>query len=387
MDFQLSDEQRMLQDSARRFLADHCAFEDRPALIGQGSFDLARWQQFAEQGWLGMGIAEDYDGLGGTPIETALLMEEMGRVLFVEPFWAVAVLAAQTIAAADDAAHARALLPLIASGEGRPVLAHNEVRARGAIGFVATTARAAGGGWRLNGHKSLVIGGNAADRFIVSARTGGGETERQGISLFIVPRDTPGLAVRDFRLIDNRWCADLDLSDVAVGEADLLGRLDHGFAALDTGHAHALIGLCAEALGVMERALWVTRDYLKTRRQFGVTLNTFQALQHRMSEMLIELELTRGMVHRGLASMSLPAAERARALSATKIHVGRSGRFICGQAIQLHGGIGVAEEYLIGHHFKRMTTIESALGSSHMHLEHLAEHERRVADDLGMIPG
>ncbi|MGI4860646.1 MAG: acyl-CoA dehydrogenase family protein [Janthinobacterium lividum] len=387
MDFQLSDEQRMLQDSARRFLADHCAFEDRSALVAQGSFDLSRWQQFAEQGWLGMGIAEDYDGLGGTPIETALLMEEMGRVLFVEPFWAVAVLAAQTIAAAGDDAHAQVLLPLIASGEGRPVLAHNEVRARGVIEFVATTARADAGGWRLNGQKSLVIGGNAADSFIVSARTSGAEAQRHGISLFVVPRDVPGLVVRDFRLIDNRWCAELDLHDVAVSEVELLGTRDQGFAALDAGHAHALIGLCAEALGVMERALWVTRDYLKTRKQFGVTLNTFQALQHRMSEMLIELELTRGMVHRGLASMHLPTDERARALSATKIHVGRSGRFVCGQAIQLHGGIGVAEEYLIGHHFKRMTTIESALGSSHVHLERLAEHERRVADDLGALAG
>lgn len=377
MNFQLTEEQQMLKDSTRRFLEENCAFETRGSLVGERSFDPARWTVFAELGWLGMSLPEEYDGLGRSAIETAILMEEMGRVLCVEPYWAIAVLAAQTIAAADPD-KAAAILPALVAGEVRPVLAHGEAEARGVVEFVATAATSAGlGNWRLNGNKSLVVGGNAADRFIVSARTSGSTAERHGITLFMVDRNAPGLTVRDLRLIDNRWCADIDLTDVAASDADMLGQLDGAYAALDEGYAHAMVGLCAEAIGVMEKALWITRDYLKTRKQFGVTLNTFQSLQHRMSEMLIELELSRGMVHKALAAMNAAPDQRARALSAAKIHVGRSGKFVCGQSIQLHGGIGVTEEYVIGHHFKRMTSIEYALGSSHMHLERLADLERR----------
>ena len=381
MDFQLNEEQQMLQDSARRFLTDHCAFDKRPALIAQGSFDVKRWAQFAEQGWLGMSLPECYDGLDGTAVETAILLEEMGRVLFMEPFWAIGVLAAQTILGANHPAQAAALLPGLVAGVVRPVVAHGELQARGMLASVATTADStANGGWRLNGHKTLVVGGNAADRFIVSARNSGAENAREGITLFVIDRDTPGLTVRDLRLIDNRWAVELHLTDVDASDSAVLGTVGGGFEALSTGHAHAMIALCAEALGVMEQALWVTRDYLKTRKQFGVTLSTFQALQHRMSEMLIELELARGMVYRGMSHLQSSPATRELALSAMKVQVGQSGKFICGQAIQLHGGIGIAEEYLIGHHFKRMTTIEYALGSSHMHLEHIGRHERSLAE-------
>jgi alkylation response protein AidB-like acyl-CoA dehydrogenase len=379
MDFQLNEEQQMLKDSARRFLEENCPFDGRHQLVGQGSFDAERWATFADFGWLGMSLPEQFDGLGSGAIETAILMEEMGRVLFVEPYWAIAVLAAQTIAASGDARQAAAILPLLAAGQARPVLAHGEAEAHGRVEFVATTATPSGGGWRLDGCKTLVVGGNAADRFIVSARTSGAVAERAGITLFVVPRDTPGLTVGALRLIDNRWCAEIDLAGVQVGPDHLLGEVGGAFAALETGHAHAIVALCAEAVGVMDKALWITRDYLKIRKQFGAALSTFQSLQHRMSEMLIELELARGMVYRGLAAIDAPSEERERALSAMKVQVGRSGKFVCGQAIQLHGGIGVTEEYVIGHHFKRMTTIEYALGSSHMHLERLAAYARSQA--------
>lgn len=376
MDFQLTEEQQMLKDSARRFLEKNCVFGARQALIDKGSFDAVRWSDYAEMGWLGMSLPEQYGGLGYTALETAILMEEMGRVLCVEPFWAVAVLAAQTIVASGDSRKAEAILPELAAGNARPVLAHNETGARGAVAFVATSAVAtAAGQWHLNGNKSLVVGGNVADRFIVSVRTSGARDDRQGITLFLIDRDTPGLTVRDVRLIDNRWCADIDLSDVVVHEADILGEVGNAYRALDDGHAHALVALCAEAVGVMEKALWITRDYLKTRKQFGVALSTFQTLQHRMSEMLIELELARGMVYRALAAMNAAPDERACALSGAKAHIGHSGKFVCGQSIQLHGGIGVTEEYVIGHHFKRMTSIEVELGSSRVHLERLADLE------------
>ena len=249
------------------------------------------------------------------------------------------------------------------------------------VEYVETRAVASGHGrWYLHGSKVAVVGADRADRLMVSARTSGEAGDQTGISLFLVDPKGAGVRLQPVRLIDNRWAADIGLDGVQVGPEDLIGRQDGAYAALLAGHEYGLLGLCAEALGVMEQAMWITRDYLKVRQQFGVTLSTFQSLQHRMSEMLIELELSRGMVHRALAAMAGPAQQRSQALAAAKVHIGRSGQFVCGQAIQLHGGIGVTEEYVIGHHFKRMTCIEHALGNSHFHLERLAGFERVAAD-------
>lgn len=381
MEFQLNEEQQMLRDSARRYLEQHCGFQQRAQGHAQAAPDGRHWRTFADMGWLAMALPEDVGGLGAGPVESAILMEELGRVLCVEPYWAVAVLAAQTLLASGDAARCGELLPGVADGTTRLVLAHAEAAARGAVGYVETRAQAdANGRWRLHGNKLAVVGGDRADRLLVSARTSGGAGEADGISLFLVDPQAAGLRLRPVRLIDNRWAADIVLEGVDVGPEDLVGDLGQAHAALLAGHEYGLLGLCAEALGVMEQAMWITRDYLKMRQQFGVTLSTFQSLQHRMSEMLIELELSRGMVHRALAAMSGPPAERSAALAAAKVHIGRSGQFVCGQAIQLHGGIGVTEEYVIGHHFKRMTCIEHALGNSHLHLERLAELERAGAD-------
>jgi alkylation response protein AidB-like acyl-CoA dehydrogenase len=369
MDFQLSEEQQMLKDSARRYLEERCAFAQR------GKDEGKAWGVFADMGWLGMSLPEEVGGLGSGVIEAAVLMEEFGRALCVEPYWAVAMLTAQTVLASGDAAKARQLLSPMIEGSARPVLAHTEAAARGNVAHVGTTATAAGAGcWRLAGHKIAVVGANLADQLIVSARTAGAHGDEHGISLFVVDPKSPGVSVAAVRLIDNRWAADVRLDGVLA--SDLVGDADCAHAALLAGQEYGLLGLCAEALGVMEASLWITRDYLKVRQQFGAPLSTFQALQHRMSEMLIELELSRGMVHRALAAMAGTARQRAQALSAAKVHIGRSGHFVCGQAIQLHGGIGVTEEYVIGHYFKRMTCIEHALGNSHFHLERLAELER-----------
>ncbi|HHM6936593.1 TPA: acyl-CoA dehydrogenase, partial [Pseudomonas aeruginosa] len=200
----------------------------------------------------------------------------------------------------------------------------------------------------------------------------------QGISLFVVDPKAAGVERRDIRLIDNRWATHLYLRDVEVGRKNLLGAVGLGFGAIRHGLEQATVALCAEAIGVMERALWITRDYLKIRKQFGQLLGDFQSLQHRMSEMLIELELSRGMLHYALSSLNKNSDERAKVLSMAKAHIGKSGQYVCGQAIQLHGGIGVTEEYVIGHYFKRMTLINSALGSSMHHFEKLAGLERTI---------
>ncbi|PAU86109.1 acyl-CoA dehydrogenase [Pseudomonas sp. WN033] len=372
MDFQLNEEQGMFKDTVRRLMDDNCSFDIRAAVIATGSFNAAHWQLFAEQGLLGLALPDSCDGLGYSTIETALVMEEMGRVLFIEPYWPIAVLAAQTLLASRDERHL-GLLQRLSAGELKPVLAHEEFCARGRLSHVSTRAKsAAPGTWILNGKKTAVIAGNIADKLIISARTAGNDDDNHGISLFLVDPSSPGLTLDPHRLVDNRWAAEIDISGLCVTEENLVGELNLGFQALEHAHAHALVALCAEAVGVMEQAMWITRDYLKIRKQFGQPLSNFQSLQHRMSDMLIEVELSRGMVHMGLASLDLPTAERSRALSAMKAHIGKSGQFVCGQAIQLHGGIGVTEEYSIGHYFKRMTLINTALGSSMFHYEQLA---------------
>jgi alkylation response protein AidB-like acyl-CoA dehydrogenase len=382
MDFRLTEEQQMLQDSARRLLEADCALDKRGPATAAGGFDAGHWASFAEMGWFGILVPEELGGIGFTAIEAAILMEEVGRTLCVEPLWAVAFQAVPTIVAAKDAAKAEALLPAVVEGTLKPVLAHGEDDAGGVLEWVRTTATAAAEGWTLTGTKSLVVGGNVADCFIVSARTAGAPGDAEGITLFVVPKDAPGLTATPVRLVDNRWAVHLDLTDVAVTQADVLGTVGGGLAALREGNVAATVTLCAEALGVMDRALWTTRDYLLTRKQFGVTLSTFQSLQHRMSDMLMELELSRCMVYRALGHLDAAAEVRAAALSSMKYQVGTSGKFVCGQGIQLHGGIGVTEEYSIGHYYKRMVLIEYALGNSHQHLQHLARREQAREENL-----
>lgn len=375
MDFYLTEEQQMLRDGARRYLETECGGEQRRPTIDAEGFNAERWKMFADMGWLGLSLPEDSGGLGGSMTDVAILMQEFGRALVVEPFWPVALLTAQTLLSAGEA-KAEELLPALAEGKAFPVLAHGEDEARGTVEHVSTRAESGGDGWKLSGVKSAVVAGNQADRYIVSARTAGATRDRDGISLFLVAKDAPGLNMRPVRMIDNRWCAHLELDGVAVGAGDVVGRVGKGCAALEYGHDRALVALAAEAVGLMERSLEITRDYVKVRKQFGVTLSTFQAVQHRLADMMIELELARSMLYRALSRLDAEPPARRQALSALKYQVGKSGKFVCGQSIQLHGGIGVTEEYIIGHYFKRMTMIEYALGNSHVHLQRLAEMER-----------
>jgi len=376
MDFELNEEQMMFKDTVRRLMENQCPFDSRKPVIDAGSFSEEHWHLFAEQGLLGLALPEECDGLGYSAIETALVTEEIGRVLCVEPYTPIAVVAAQTLLACNDET-SRALLSNVSNGSEKPVLAHTEATARGRVSHVTTRATRNGeAGWTLNGRKTSVVAGNIADHLIVSARTSGDINDTGGISLFLVNPTAKGVSKKAFRMIDNRWAIELDLNDVTVSEDDLLGSPDQGIDALLRGHAHTMIAEAAEAIGVMEQALWLTRDYLKVRKQFGQTLSNFQSLQHRMSEMLIELELSRGMLHYGLSSMTLDQQRQQKALSAMKAHIGRSGQFVCGQAIQLHGGIGVTEEYTVGHYFKRMTLINGSQGSTRYHFEQLAELER-----------
>jgi alkylation response protein AidB-like acyl-CoA dehydrogenase len=364
MDFALDEMQTMIKDSVARWAEKEYDFEKRRKLAAESGFSEDHWRLFAEMGWLGAGLSEEDGGLGGGAEEAAILAEEFGKVLLLEPYLAVAVLATQCLLGTGNDA-ARALVPEIAAGETRVVLAHEEVRAMGVLSHVATTASTDGA---INGVKTLVIGAPFAAKLIVSARTGGDTRDTNGIALYLVDVDAPGVEKRDYRLSDGQRASEITFKG-AKGE---LIAVD-GFPALDRAYAHAIVILAAEAVGAMERAMWITRDYLKTRKQFGRTLNEFQALQHRMADILIELELARSALYKALGQLDADPAERRLVLAALKVQLGKSTRFVGAQAIQLHGGIGVTEEYSIGHYFKRLILVDSQFGTSAQHQKLLAK--------------
>lgn len=369
MDFDFSGEQQSLQDSVKRFCEREYPFEKRQALLRtEDGFDRAHWRTVAELGWLGAGLSEDAGGFGGGPIENAIILEQLGRALVVAPFLSSAVIATQAIARLATPAQRDALLAPLIAGETVAALAHGETAQHTFAPKLATKATKTKSGYVLDGHKTFVLGGQAADEFLVSASDNG------GVSLFVVPADARGLERVTYHAVDGRRVCDLTLKGVEVGADALVGAAGEAEEAIDFALDYGVIGLCAEAVGAMDAALWVTRDYLKTRKQFGVTLNTFQALQHRMADILVETELARSMLYRGIAALAIDNAnERKRGVSAAKAQIGEAGFFVGAQAVQLHGGIGVTEEYVVGHYFKRLTLVRGLYGSSDQHLARFAE--------------
>lgn len=371
MDFELDDTQTMLKDGVARFVEREYGFDQRQAVVAGGGLSGRNWATFAELGWLGAPIPEEYGGFGGGPEEAMVILEQFGRALVVEPYLAMAVLAPQTLIGSGDPRTAE-LIGQIALGEQKLVLAHSEPAARGVLSHVSTTAVAHGDTWRLRGLKSLVLGAPFADKLIVSARIAGEVAAPEGVALFLVDRALPGVEARDFRLSDGSAASEIIFDDAVIDVDAMLAGASTGLSAIRRGHAFAIAGLCAEAVGAMDAAIWITRDYLKTRTQFGQPIGNFQALQHRMAEMLVEMELSRSAVFRAVAMLDADDHLRDRAAASAKVQIGKSAKFVGGQAIQLHGGIGVTEEYVIGHYFKRLTLLDNLFGPSETHLSYLA---------------
>jgi hypothetical protein len=370
MDFTFSDEQQSLQDSVKRFCERESPFEKRQALLKtEDGFDRAHWATFAELGWLGAGLSEEAGGFGGGPIENAIILEQLARGLIVAPFLSSAVIATQAIARLAEGEQREALLTPLIAGEKIAALAHGETLQHEFEPRLQARATRTAGGFRLSGRKVFVLGGQAADLLLVSASDGD-----EGISLFAVPADAKGVERLNYHAVDGRRVCDVVLANVDVPADALIGAGGAAADAIDYALDYGAVGLCAEGIGAMDAALWITRDYLKTRKQFGVTLSSFQALQHRMADMLVETELARSMLYRGIAALSLgnPRA-RQRGVSAAKAQIGEAGFFVGGQAVQLHGGIGVTEEYVVGHYFKRLALVRGYLGSSDQHLARFAE--------------
>jgi pimeloyl-CoA dehydrogenase small subunit len=376
MDFDLSDEQRLLKDSVTSLIEKEYAFEQRKAYAREPhGYSAARWAQFAELGLLGLPFAEDVGGIGGTPVETMIVMEAFGRGLVLEPYLATIVLGGGLLRFAGSAAQRQEMVPAIAAGKLRLAFAHTERQARYDLADIAVTATPApGGGFVLGGHKGVVLHGDSADRLIVSARTAGGQREPDGISLFLLDPKTEGVAVQGYATVDGLRAAEITLRDVRLGAEALLGPRDHALPLIERAIDLAIAALAAEAVGAMSVMHELTVEYLKTRKQFGVAIGAFQALQHRAVDMLVAVEQARSMAMLATMMAEAPdAGERRRMIAAAKVQCGRSGRQVGQQAIQLHGGIGMTDEYKVGHYFKRVTAIDTLFGDADHHLAVVAD--------------
>jgi pimeloyl-CoA dehydrogenase small subunit len=375
MDFDLSDDQRLLTDSVTRLMADHYSFAARKDHLRQpDGWSLALWSQFAELGLLGLPFGEEYGGFGGGPVETMLVMEQFGRALVVEPYVATVVLAGTAIRLAGTAAQKQALLPRIAEGALKLAFAHAERQARYDLTDVLTTATHDGQGWLLDGAKSVVTHGDCADRLVVSARTAGERAAAAGITLFLVDANAPGVARRGYAVRDEQRAADIALSNVRVADADVLGEVGNGLPVIERVVETGIAATSAESVGAMVAMNDLTLEYSRTREQFGKPIGSYQVVQHRLADMFMAMEQGRSMAMLATMSVNEPdPVERARNIAMAKVGVGQAGRYVSQSAIQMHGGIGMTEEYAVGHYFRRCMVIERLFGDPAYYLARLAE--------------
>ncbi|MBI4290754.1 MAG: acyl-CoA dehydrogenase family protein [Betaproteobacteria bacterium] len=370
MDFSLTEEQRLLQESLARFAQKEYSFEKRRAIqaLPEG-FSREAWGTLVDMGVVGLPFAEEYGGIGGGPVETMIVMTAAGSALMLEPYLATVVLGGGLVQRLGDEAQ-KQMLSSVAEGKLLLALAHDEPGSRWSLADVNTRAVRNGGRWRLSGRKAVVLHGAQAGRLLVSARTAGKPGEEKGISLFLVERLAKGLSVRDYRTADGLRAADVALDNVEVEASALLGGEGTAHAALDWALDMGAAALCAEAVGAMEGLNAQTLEYVKQRQQFGQPIGRFQVNQHKAADMFIHTELSKSMAY--LAAMragSEDARERAQAVSAAKVHIGKSGRFVAETAIQMHGGMGMSNELAASHYAKRLVMIDFWLGDTEHHLD------------------
>ena len=368
MNFQHTDDRRMLADSLNRFVAEQYAFETRDQIAkSPEGYSPELWRQFADLGVIGALFSEADGGFAGGGFDIAVVFEALGRGLVVEPFLGT-VLAGSAIAHAGSPAQ-KALLAEIIGGTQIAAFAHGEPEAHHELTQVQTRARRAGEQWVLDGVKAVVQHGEQAGAFVVSARSAGALDDEAGISLFLVPADTPGLSLRGYPTVDGGRAAELTLAGVTLGPDALLGAEGAGSATIEHSVGKGVLALCAEAVGAMDVAKDATLDYLRTRKQFGVPIGSFQALQHRMADLLVEIEQARSAVINAAAALDdADRVTRERALSAAKVSIGRIGTRVAEECIQLHGGIGMTWELPLAHYAKRLVMIDHQLGDEDHHL-------------------
>jgi len=372
MDFSYTEEQTLLRNSVSKYLADNYKFESwRKFTRSEAGRDPNHWKQFAELGLLAAVLPEEHGGLGGGGVESSIIMEEFGKALVVEPYVPTVVIGGGFLKRGSDA-QKEEWLARIAAGETILAFAFAEPRGRYNLADLATTAKKQGGSYVLNGQKAVVIGAPWADHFIVTARTSGGQRDKDGVSVFIVGKKAKGVTTRDYPTVDSLRASEVTFENVEVPAANLIGTADNGLPLIEQVVDEAIAAVCAEATGAMKVLVDTTVEYSKTRKQFGVPIGKFQVLQHRMVDMFVQYEQSVSITLMVTLKLAEEAVERAKAASAAKVTIGKAGRFVGQQAVQIHGGIGMTDELNVGHYFKRLTLIDTLFGNTDHHLKRYA---------------
>ena len=370
MDFTFNEEQTLIQDQVDQFIQKEYDWETRQSLSNSElGFGDNNWQKFAELGWLGISTSEDNGGFGGSAIESMLIMEAFGKGLVVEPFLETIIMSGGLIDEHGSDQQKSSILEPAIAGQLHLAIAYAEPQSRFNLSDVVTEAKSDGDNFILNGYKSVVMNGPSANKIIISARTSGSQLEENGITLFIVDGDSQGLNKTNYKTVDGRRASDLTIENVSVSKDDIIGQIDAGFDILDSSIDRAILAISAEAVGAMEVLYKTTVEYTKTREQFGTSIGKFQVLQHRMVDMFMEYEQCKSLLYMATMKHEEGSADAKKAISGLKYQVGKAGRFIGQQAVQLHGGMGVTDELNVGHYFKRLTTVGTIFGNSDYHLK------------------
>jgi alkylation response protein AidB-like acyl-CoA dehydrogenase len=379
MNFDYTDEQNALRDSLSKWAAQQYDFEKRKAALKSENGWKKNWSTFAELGLLAAPLPEEYGGLGGGATEVAVVAEEFGKALVVEPYVPTVVLGAGALTYAGNAAQKDEHLNAIAGGERIIAFAQAEPKSRWTLNDVSTTAKKSGAGYSLNGQKAVVLGGPQADHFLVSARTAGGQRDANGVSLFLVAKTAKGLTTRDYPTMDDTRASEVYFENVAVGAEALIGAVDAALPVIERIVDEANTAYCNEAVGCMRLMTSLTQEYAKQRKQFGKAIAEFQVIQHRLVDMFMATEESASLALLATIKADASNDERARAVASAKALIGRQGRFVGQAAVQIHGGMGVTDEMRVGHYFKRVTMIDATLGNVDYHLRRFAALNSKAA--------
>ena len=370
MDFTFNEEQSLIQDQVDQFVQKEYDWETRQSLSNsEMGFGKENWQKFAELGWLGISVSEESGGFGGSAIESMLIMEAFGKGLVVEPFLETMIMSGGLIDDFGSDEQKSSILEPAVAGEMQLALAYAEPQSRFNLSDVVTEAKSDGDHFILNGYKSVVMNGPSANKILISARTSGSQLDEDGISIFIVDAEADGLIKTNYKTVDGKRASDLTIENVKVTKDDVIGKLDSGFEILDSAIDKAILAISAEAVGAMEVLYKTTVEYSKTREQFGTAIGKFQVLQHRMVDMFMEYEQCKSLLYMATMKHEEGAEDSKKAISGLKYQVGKAGKFIGQQAVQLHGGMGVTDELNVGHYFKRLTTVGTIFGNTDYHLK------------------
>jgi pimeloyl-CoA dehydrogenase small subunit len=373
MDFAFTEEQTLLRNSVQKYLADNYTFEHfKTVSRAEPGWSKDTWKQFAELGLTAAPLPEAYGGLGGGAVDTMVVMEEFGKALVVEPYVSTVVVGGGFFNHAGSEAQKQEWLNKIAAGETILAFAFAEPQGRFNYADLTTTAKKSGGNYILNGQKAVVLGGPWADALIVTARTSGGQRDAKGVSVFIVDKKSKGITTRDYPTIDGLHASEITFENVEVPAANLIGTADDGLKLIDQVTDEAIAAHASEAVGAMKVLLDATVEYSKTRKQFGVPIGKFQVLQHRMVDMFINYEQSSSITYMVTLKLGESEVERKKAASAAKVQIGKSGRFVGQQAVQIHGGMGMTDELNVGHYFKRLTMLDTLYGNTDHHLKRYA---------------